>query len=294
MNANKPFADAIVVNSTDEEYAITHSTACPCGGFFVSRRQQLLFDQQTGKRYDLLSAACVRCNAEREFLFDINSFFGKGATAKASARVAQPPASMGQLKFLFAVCILFALLAIAVLFGALKVHAYEEEPRGAMYFLLGLCALGIWLLLRRMSQLKGEQSGGARSQNAAAAGGQASDMQVTLARLGIPLDFSVTDPRTAMVGGIAKAGIYRGYKSLEANDPDAAIQSFSLVIDNTVVKEASGLTPLRAVAHHLRGTAYERKGMLDAALNDYRSALDLWPDHVEARASYDRAVKRGL
>jgi hypothetical protein len=117
-------------------------------------------------------------------------------------------------------------------------------------------------------------------------------MQATLGRLGIPLDFSQSDQQAAFAGGLAKAGIFRGYKSLETGDLDSAIQSFTIVIESSLGKGRPGMEHTLAVAHFLRGSAYERKGVVPAALSDYTSALRLWPAHADARQAYERLVGR--
>src|SRR5262249_1315676 len=48
------------------------------------------------------------------------------------------------------------------------------------------------------------------------------DMENTLRQLGIPLDFSVSDAETAFTGGLVKASIFHGYKSLTAGKLDEA------------------------------------------------------------------------
>jgi hypothetical protein len=68
--------DAIVVNSVAEEYRYLRRQRCVCGD-----RYQLLFQllrQQEERHFDELHARCEKCGAERDFLFDISSFFGQG------------------------------------------------------------------------------------------------------------------------------------------------------------------------------------------------------------------------
>lgn len=71
----KDFTQAIVVNSVAEEYAIVRQERCDCGGPFKVHMQSL--HENLGKMYDVLHCICNACGLEKEFIFDINSFFGK-------------------------------------------------------------------------------------------------------------------------------------------------------------------------------------------------------------------------
>ncbi len=68
---------AIPVNSIAEEYDLIAAEGCPCGASFQVVRQSLL--QRSGRPYDLLEATCPQCRRQRQFLFDIGSFFGQPA-----------------------------------------------------------------------------------------------------------------------------------------------------------------------------------------------------------------------
>ena len=74
------FDFAIAVVSVEEEYRTIAETRClRCGGRLMTRKQSLLTDAKTDKHYDLVETVCVMCGTPREFLFDINSFFGNRA-----------------------------------------------------------------------------------------------------------------------------------------------------------------------------------------------------------------------
>ena len=78
FNDKMNFDFAIAVSSVEEEYRTISETRClRCGGRLLSRKQTLLTDDKTNKHYDQVETACVMCGTPREFLFDINSFFGK-------------------------------------------------------------------------------------------------------------------------------------------------------------------------------------------------------------------------
>jgi len=85
------------------------------------------------------------------------------------------------------------------------------------------------------------------------------DMESTLRELGLPLDFSVTDPQTAFSGGFAKATIFHGYQALNAGDLEKAISSFASVIDLPATEGGSQFAQALAVAHCLRGSGHEKK-----------------------------------
>jgi len=71
----RDFKEAIVVNSVPEEYAIVRTQICNCGSTYKVKTQSLVEDND--KMYDILHCTCNACGLEREFIFDINSFFGK-------------------------------------------------------------------------------------------------------------------------------------------------------------------------------------------------------------------------
>ncbi len=118
-------------------------------------------------------------------------------------------------------------------------------------------------------------------------------MESTLRELGLPLDFSVTDPQTAFTGGFAKATIFHGYQALSAGELDEAISSFTSVIDFLATESDSRFAEALAVAHYLRGSVHEKKEMTEQALADYTNAFNLSPNHEAAREGYER-LKGGV
>jgi hypothetical protein len=69
-------AEAIKVGSVAEEYAFLSRQRCACGGNYKKEVQALL--ENNGLSYDRLDVSCSQCGKARSFLFDINSFHGKG------------------------------------------------------------------------------------------------------------------------------------------------------------------------------------------------------------------------
>ncbi len=78
MTEDRRFDEAIKVDRIEAEYHIIRMTPCSkCGGMLVARTQTLLTDEKTGRHYDAIETLCVQCATPREFLFDIDSYFGK-------------------------------------------------------------------------------------------------------------------------------------------------------------------------------------------------------------------------
>ena len=71
------FAEAIEVGSVAEEYLFLHRQRCACGGRFRPL-QQMLIQKPGGRAYDRLRVRCILCGAEREYLFDVAKFYGRG------------------------------------------------------------------------------------------------------------------------------------------------------------------------------------------------------------------------
>jgi len=71
----RDYKNAKKVNSINEEYTIVEKMKCDCGGTFKVIMQALV--ENENKYYDVLTGECLNCNAKKEFIFDINSFFGK-------------------------------------------------------------------------------------------------------------------------------------------------------------------------------------------------------------------------
>ena len=113
-------------------------------------------------------------------------------------------------------------------------------------------------------------------------------VDATLRRLGVSLDASVRDADTAVAQGFAAASVVLGHRVLEGGNPDQAIAAFDGAILSLQGRRHVSLAPLLAVAHYLRGVAYEAKGLAAEALEDYTKALALTPQHKGALAARDR------
>ena len=77
------FDAAIAAHSVAEEYAHIARQRCACGGSLRFVKQALLRKEE--RYFDLVETRCRRCGAEREFLFDISSFFS--ATNEQELRI---------------------------------------------------------------------------------------------------------------------------------------------------------------------------------------------------------------
>ncbi|MDJ0975271.1 MAG: hypothetical protein QNJ98_12475 [Planctomycetota bacterium] len=71
MNAD--FDHAVEVDSVDTEYRYIAKQRCGCGGALGHHGQGLF--QKRGKSYDVLHTVCKACGEERDFTFDISSFY---------------------------------------------------------------------------------------------------------------------------------------------------------------------------------------------------------------------------
>ncbi|NVM29277.1 MAG: hypothetical protein HWN65_10600 [Candidatus Helarchaeota archaeon] len=72
---SRDFEAARIVNSIPEEYQIVDDAICECGGRFLVKMQSLI--ENENKMFDILHCICKQCKKQVEFIFDINSFFGK-------------------------------------------------------------------------------------------------------------------------------------------------------------------------------------------------------------------------
>jgi len=72
---NRDYDKAIKVDSVAQEHLYVARQGCSCGGRLHPTGQALL--EHKGRHYDLLKTRCQACGNRAEFLFDINSFFGR-------------------------------------------------------------------------------------------------------------------------------------------------------------------------------------------------------------------------
>ncbi|HEX7899003.1 MAG TPA: hypothetical protein VF950_14665 [Planctomycetota bacterium] len=251
------FSQAIQVPSAAAEYAHVRATACACGGPFAGRGQTLLQDPVTGKRYDEIDAVCAKCGAGRKFLFDIGGFFGG----------TKPRYEYG--------CTVLAWL-IAAAIGAGGYLGWRAGSTVVAILAVAAVLFLLWIGWPRPIVAPSTPPPGRDSDH---------DMMGALERLGIPLEFGSTDPKDAMIGGAAKAGIYVNVKALEARRWDDAARGLSATLGTLSDPKWS---KVRSVALRLRALAHEGAGRKAEALADYDAALALAPDDAEARAGRTR------
>ena len=68
----------IKADSVAEEYEIIQKTTCPCGGSYEPIYQSLILPEpeEGSGSSDILNCECTSCGKEKDFYFDISSFFG--------------------------------------------------------------------------------------------------------------------------------------------------------------------------------------------------------------------------
>ena len=65
--------EAVEVHSVPEEYRYIARQRCKCGGRYEAELQMLC--EHEGRHYDIIQVRCLRCGAEKEFMFDIEDYF---------------------------------------------------------------------------------------------------------------------------------------------------------------------------------------------------------------------------
>lgn len=108
-------------------------------------------------------------------------------------------------------------------------------------------------------------------------------VDATLRGLGDSVRWRVHDRDVAMAFGFAVASVILGQRALRGRYPDAAIAAFEGAILFLQRRRHVDLARLLAVAHYLRGIAYEAKRLAGRAPDDYAMAFVLAPDHEGAR-----------
>ena len=68
------FDHAVKVDSVDTEYRYVAEQHCSQCSSPLKHEGQALF-RQSGKSYDVLHTICKKCGQERDFTFDISSFY---------------------------------------------------------------------------------------------------------------------------------------------------------------------------------------------------------------------------
>jgi tetratricopeptide (TPR) repeat protein len=111
----------------------------------------------------------------------------------------------------------------------------------------------------------------------------AQEMARVLDALGIPLNWGQSDPQTALVGGVAKAGIYRAHLSIARGEFDEGVKTLNTVLQTIGRESNPSWNRLAAAANYLIAKAHEMKGDRDAATAAYTESLRLVPDYLLAR-----------
>jgi len=115
-----------------------------------------------------------------------------------------------------------------------------------------------------------------------------SDLTSTLAHLGVELDSGVSDPETALWGGIAKASLALAWDEYTAGKFDKVITDMTGLINDANLQDKPRFVSVRGAAYYVRGLAYEKQGNLTQASQDFESSGQLVPDYEPARQAWTR------
>jgi Tfp pilus assembly protein PilF len=111
-----------------------------------------------------------------------------------------------------------------------------------------------------------------------------------LVEMGIPLSGQVTDPRTALVMGAAKASLYNAHQKLEDGRAAEAAKACDAALSMMKGDNSPKAPLVRAAIMVVRGRAQEAQSDPDGAAACYRSALDSQPGYAPATAALSRVT----
>ncbi len=123
-----------------------------------------------------------------------------------------------------------------------------------------------------------------------------------LSELGLSLDMTVSDPSTAMLGGMSKANLRFAYSNLRKGNIDQAISGASSLIASlekdpkyeNLLKSNPAYKRVHGAAYYVRGLAQEAKGMKEESASDYKAAISLHPGFSPAEEGFKRVSAPGL
>ena len=121
-----------------------------------------------------------------------------------------------------------------------------------------------------------------------------SSLESNLAQLGVTLDWQVSDPQTALFGGIAKASLGLAWGQYNSGQLDEAMKSATSVIEDADLQQNPRFVSVLCAARYVRGLVYEKKGDALQASTDFRAALQLSPGYVLAERALERITKQNL
>jgi hypothetical protein len=224
-----PTVPPIPAANRAEEAALLGALRCACGARlkFRNLRHRNLRDR---RHYDWLRADCSACGAASEVLFDIPGWF-------------RPWVLRGGV-------VAFGLIGILALGAATILPGMSDGDRrnGLVAAPFGFAMAGFCLWgLRSVRTLDYPVPAAARPPLE----GEEAAMASALQALGIPLDFTASDPATALTGGMAKAGLWQGIRRLEAGDAAGARTAFATVLSGLERETDPRWEPVRAAARAL-------------------------------------------
>jgi hypothetical protein len=119
-----------------------------------------------------------------------------------------------------------------------------------------------------------------------------------LSELGISLDSTVTDPSTALLGGISKADLRFTYRNLKKGNVDQAISGAASLIQRlekdpayqNLLRTYPAYKRVLGAAYYVLGLGHEAKDMKAEAAIDFRMAMLVHPGFSPAEQGFNRVI----
>jgi hypothetical protein len=119
-----------------------------------------------------------------------------------------------------------------------------------------------------------------------------------LSELGISLGSTVTDPSTALLGGISKADLRFAYRNLKKGDADQAISGATSLIQKlekdpayqNLLSTYPAYKRVLGAAYYVLGLGHEAEDMKAEAAMDFKTAMFLHPGFSPAEQGFNRVI----
>lgn len=178
------------------------------------------------------------------------------------------------------------LVAAALLFGWLFVSSVMDDDgravaigSGIFVFFLSAIAYSDFCKLRELKPAR-ETVVDFPSQS----GADGMEMMAVLESLGIPIDGGVSSPQSAMIGGFAKATIYRAHQQIMSGRLDEGVQALETILGSLQRENDPAWNRIGAAAHYLIAKVHQAKGERESAMAELNESLRLAPDYLLAQA----------
>lgn len=129
------------------------------------------------------------------------------------------------------------------------------------------------------------------SRDAKSKSASSSDLSSTLAQLGVELDSGVSDPQTALWGGMVKASLALAWDEYTVGKFDKVITDMTTLINDAHLQDNPRFVSACAAAYYVRGLTYEKQGNLTQASQDFESSGQLVPNYEPAKQAWERVGK---